>query len=74
MAIAFLKDAMIDEETIKMGMFSEYSPHSSTGLDHMVLDAHALQRLEVVEKISGDKDGYSLFDYVNRCQTSFGKR
>ena len=38
----------------------------------MVLDAQALERLEVVETASG-RPG-SLFDYVDNCKTLFGKR
>jgi len=53
MAIAFLIDALIDEQTLKPGNFKEYSPESSTvvtgGLEYMVLDAQALQHLEVIE-------------------------
>ena len=47
MTISFLTDALIDEETLKTGMYSEYNPQSfavnqgsSCGsLDYMVLDA-----------------------------------
>ena len=51
MAVAFLVDALIDEQTLKPGTYKEYSPESSvsTSLEYMVLDAQALQHLEIVE-------------------------
>lgn len=41
MAIAFLRDALIDEQTLKPGNYQEYSPESGTksSLEYMVLDA-----------------------------------
>ena len=42
-------------------------------LEYMVLDAQALQHLEIVESVTGKEDG-SLFQYVDHCKTLFGKR
>jgi len=39
----------------------------------MVLDAQALQHLEIVESAQGSVKG-SLFYYVDHCKTEFGKR
>ena len=39
----------------------------------MVLDAQALQHLEVVETAAGKLEG-SLFHFVDNCKTPFGKR
>ena len=39
----------------------------------MVLDAQALQHLEIVESAKGTEKG-SLFEYVNHCKTKFGAR
>ena len=39
----------------------------------MVLDAQALQHLEIVESSSGSVKG-SLLNYVDYCKTQFGKR
>ena len=39
----------------------------------MVLDAQALQHLEIVESNNGDVKG-SLLNYVDYCKTQFGKR
>lgn len=77
MAIAFLVDALIDEQTLRPGTFKEYSPESNTtitnGLQYMVLDAQALQHLEVIESAQGKEEG-SLFSYIDHCKTQFGKR
>lgn len=60
MAIAFLVDALVDEQTLKPGNYKEYSPESSNvmgggeaGLEYMVLDAQALQHLEIIEAANG---------------------
>ena len=42
-------------------------------MDYMVLDAQALQHLEIVESNAGTIKG-SLLHYVDHCQTMFGKR
>ena len=45
MAIAFLIDALIDEQTLKPGLYKEYTPEQgaiSSSLEYMVLDAQAL--------------------------------
>ena len=77
MAVAFLIDALIDEQTVKPGIYKEYSPESSNAvngnLEYMVLDAQALQHLEIIESASGKEEG-SLFEYVDHCKTQFGKR
>ena len=39
----------------------------------MVLDAQALQHLEVVESAKGSVDG-TLLQYLDHCKTQFGKR
>ena len=38
-----------------------------------MLDAQALQHLEVIESATGKEDG-SLYAYVDHCKTQFGKR
>lgn len=78
MAIAFLVDALVDEQILKPGTYKQYNPESSTfmnggGLEYMVLDAQALQHLEVVESTNGTEKG-SLFEYLDHCKTQFGKR
>jgi DNA mismatch repair protein MSH6 len=39
----------------------------------MVLDAQALQHLEIVEGADGKSAG-SLYNYIDHCVTPFGKR
>jgi DNA mismatch repair protein MSH6 len=52
-----------------------YEPESKVcgGLDYMVLDAQALQHLEIVEAADGKLKG-TLLNYVDLCSTLFGKR
>lgn len=75
MAVSFLEDALIAEQTIARGRIELYEPESKLcgGLDHMILDAQALQHLEVVESADGKLQG-SLLHYVDHCATLFGKR
>ena len=75
MAIAFLQDVQIAEQTISRGRISLYEPESKLcgGLDYMVLDAQALQHLEIVEAADGKVKG-TLLNYVDLCSTLFGKR
>ena len=53
-------------------MFEIFEP-GKTALDYMVLDSQALQHLEILESADGSLKG-SLFEYVDHCRTSFGKR
>ena len=43
LVIAFLKDALVDEQILKPGSYHEFNPESSqsvgSGLEYMVLDA-----------------------------------
>lgn len=74
MALTFLEDALISEKTIKTGTFFKYSPESSKiDFDNMVLDSQCLQHLEIVEAADGTKEG-TLLNFVDHCQTHFGKR
>ena len=74
MAVSFLVDALIDEQTIVPGYYQVYEPDSKQQtMDYMVLDAQALQHLEIVESNAGKLQG-SLLHYVDHCQTMFGKR
>lgn len=76
MAIAFLEDALIAVKTLKTGMFIKYEPEAGLGdkqFEYMVLDSQALQHLEIIESAAGTKQG-SLLEYIDCCQTAFGKR
>lgn len=76
MTIAFLTDALVDEKILKPGNYREFNPQSSlelSGLDTMILDAQALQHLEIIESAQRTEKG-TLFEYVDHCKTPFGKR
>ena len=73
MSIAFLEENLIAEMTIKTGEFFHYTPETQNQLEYMVLDAQALQHLEVVESASGKIEG-SIFHYLDNCKSAFGKR
>lgn len=73
MSIAFLEENLIAEMTIKTGEFFRYTPETQSQLEYMVLDAQALQHLEVVESASGKLEG-SIFHYMDNCKSAFGKR
>ena len=75
MVIAFFEDAMIAEQTISRGNIGLYEPENKIcgGIDYMILDAQALQHLEIIESTEGKLQG-SLLNYVDLCSTLFGKR
>eukprot|EP00347_Sterkiella_histriomuscorum_P021958 403332180 len=73
MAIAFLEEALIAQQTISTGEFHLYTPETQSQLEYMVLDSQALQHLEVVESASGKFEG-SLLHYIDHCKSPFGRR
>ncbi|XP_024965615.1 DNA mismatch repair protein MSH6 isoform X2 [Cynara cardunculus var. scolymus] len=73
----YLKKAFLDEALLRFAKF-ELLPCSGssefTTKPYMILDAAALENLEVFENSgSGDAKG-TLYDQLNRCVTAFGKR
>ncbi|XP_076885218.1 DNA mismatch repair protein MSH6-like [Bidens hawaiensis] len=73
----YLKKAFLDESLLRFATF-ELLPCSGfadvTTKPYMVLDATALENLEVFENnVNGDSKG-TLYDQLNRCVTPFGKR
>nr|AAT67045.1 DNA mismatch repair protein [Petunia x hybrida] len=73
----YLKQAFLDESLLKFAKF-ELLPLSgfcdSTQKPNMVLDAAALENLEIFENSrNGDSSG-TLYAQVNHCMTPFGKR
>ena len=71
MTVAFLTEALIDEQMIKTGTYHLYSPESKESineLNYMVLDSQALEHLEIVESAKGAVEG-SLFEYIDHCKT-----
>ncbi|XP_071726644.1 DNA mismatch repair protein MSH6 [Rutidosis leptorrhynchoides] len=73
----YLKKAFLDESLLRFVKF-ELLPCSGlndcTAKPYMILDATALENLEVFENsINGDSKG-TLYDQLNRCVTASGKR
>ncbi|GJX79340.1 DNA mismatch repair protein MSH6 [Tanacetum coccineum] len=73
----YLKKAFLDESLLRFAKF-ELLPCSGfsdlTKRPCMILDATALENLEVFENsVNGDSKG-TLYDQLNRCVTAFGKR
>ncbi|GJR83688.1 DNA mismatch repair protein MSH6 [Tanacetum coccineum] len=73
----YLKKAFLDESLLRFAKF-ELLPCSGfsdlTKKPCMILDATALENLEVFENsVNGDSKG-TLYDQLNRCVTAFGKR
>nr|XP_016507671.1 PREDICTED: DNA mismatch repair protein MSH6-like [Nicotiana tabacum] len=76
-ALYYLKQAFLDESLLKFATF-EPLPLSgfcdSTQKPNMVLDAAALENLEIFENSrNGDSSG-TLYAQINHCITAFGKR
>ncbi|PWA96876.1 MUTS-like protein (chloroplast) [Artemisia annua] len=76
-ALFYLKKAFLDESLLRFAKF-ELLPCSGfsdlTEKSCLILDATALENLEVFENsVNGDSKG-TLYDQLNRCVTAFGKR
>ncbi|XP_054801883.1 DNA mismatch repair protein MSH6 isoform X2 [Prosopis cineraria] len=76
-ALYYLKQAFLDESLLRFAQF-EILPFSNfDGLaskPYMVLDAAALENLEIFENSrNGDSSG-TLYAQLNQCVTAFGKR
>ncbi|KAK7284586.1 hypothetical protein RJT34_19335 [Clitoria ternatea] len=76
-ALYYLKQAFLDERLLRFAQF-ELLPCSGFGdlasKPYMVLDAAALENLEIFENgRNGDSSG-TLYAQLNQCVTAFGKR
>lgn len=76
-ALYYLKQAFLDEKLLRFAQF-ELLPCSGFGdlalKPYMVLDAAALENLEIFENSrNGDSSG-TLYAQLNQCVTAFGKR
>ncbi|KAL1312736.1 hypothetical protein HN51_039337 [Arachis hypogaea] len=76
-ALYYLKQAFLDEALLRFAHF-ELLPCSGFGdlasKPYMVLDAAALENLEIFENSrNGDSSG-TLYSQLNHCVTAFGKR
>ncbi|XP_062194119.1 DNA mismatch repair protein MSH6-like isoform X2 [Phragmites australis] len=72
----YLRQTLLDEKVLPC---AEFEPLACSGLinniqKHMILDAAALENLEILENLrTGDLSG-TLYAQLNHCVTGFGKR
>lgn len=71
----YLKNALIFDRTIGIGQFKAYH-QDSIHQRYMNLDSQALEHLEILLANMGKERVVkgSLYDFLNKCSTSFGKR
>nr|XP_043621145.1 DNA mismatch repair protein MSH6 isoform X2 [Erigeron canadensis] len=73
----YLKKAFLDESLLRFAKFELLQCSGTSDFTtklYMILDATALENLEVFENsVNGDSKG-TLYDQLNRCVTAFGKR
>lgn len=70
--VAYLRDLKLDKDLCSMGNFSWYEPLQRTS--SLVLDGQSLVNLEIFGNTwDGGAEG-TLFEFLNRCVTPFGKR
>eukprot|EP00497_Spongosphaera_streptacantha_P000464 TRINITY_DN129_c0_g1_i1.p1 TRINITY_DN129_c0_g1~~TRINITY_DN129_c0_g1_i1.p1 ORF type:complete len:401 (+),score=91.54 TRINITY_DN129_c0_g1_i1:412-1614(+) len=67
-----LQRSLLDKELVSQGRFNVYDPRAA-GQDYMVLDGPTLANLEIFQSEAGEEKG-SLFNYMDKTSTSFGKR
>jgi DNA mismatch repair protein MSH6 len=80
---SYLKECLIDEELLSLGLIDEYKDSRSLDALHsaggggeelrLLLDSVALKNLEVFENSSGGLQG-TLLNSIDFCYTKFGKR
>ncbi|XP_028797259.1 DNA mismatch repair protein MSH6 [Neltuma alba] len=76
-ALYYLKQAFLDDSLLRFAQFEMLPCSNFNGLaskPYMVLDAAALENLEIFENSrNGDSSG-TLYAQLNQCVTAFGKR
>ncbi|KAL5060662.1 hypothetical protein RYX36_032266 [Vicia faba] len=76
-AIYYLKQAFLDEQILRFAQY-ELLPCSVFGglasKPYMVLDAVALENLEIFENNRNGESSGTLYAQLNQCVTAFGKR
>ncbi|KAF1891797.1 hypothetical protein Lal_00031606 [Lupinus albus] len=76
-ALYYLKQAFLDETLLRFAQFELLPSSGFCGLDskpYMILDAAALDNLEVFENSQDGGSSGTLFGQLNQCVTAFGKR
>lgn len=76
-ALYYLKQAFLDEQLLRFAQFellpcSVFSGFASK--PYMVLDAAALENLEIFENSRNGESSGTLYAQLNQCVTAFGKR
>ncbi|XBH92070.1 hypothetical protein VPH35_083283 [Triticum aestivum] len=74
-SLFYLKQVLLDDKLLPC---AEFEPLTCSGLinnmrKHMILDAAALENLEILENATGGLSG-TLYEQLNHCVTRFGKR
>ena len=78
-AILYLEQMMMAKTTVPFGQFYKHDDQTSEQLKHMksmVIDAQALENLDILE-VQGKNHRVtkgSLFEYLDRTRTQFGRR
>ncbi|XP_030532528.2 DNA mismatch repair protein MSH6 [Rhodamnia argentea] len=75
-AIYYLKQAFLDETLLKFAKFESLScsGFGDVAQKHMILDAAALENLEVFENGRNGGSSGTLYAQLDHCVTAFGKR
>lgn len=75
-AIYYLKQAFLDETLLKFANFESLScsGFGDVAQKHMILDAAALENLEVYENGRNGGSSGTLYAQLDHCVTAFGKR
>ncbi|CAM0951311.1 unnamed protein product [Alopecurus aequalis] len=74
-SLFYLKQVFLDNKVLPC---AEFEPLTCSGLinnmqKHMILDAAAIENLEILENATGGLSG-TLYEQLNHCVTGFGKR
>ncbi|XP_045796894.1 DNA mismatch repair protein MSH6 [Trifolium pratense] len=76
-ALYYLKQAFLDEQLLRFAQFELLPCSVFSGLaskPYMVLDAVALENLEIFENSRNGESSGTLYAQLNQCVTAFGKR
>lgn len=76
--IQYLEEAMIADDILSMNQFELYEPPEVNSLNtklpqHLILDSLTIKNLDIFPK-SKDEKNRSLFEIIDTCSTSFGRR
>ncbi|KAL1519505.1 hypothetical protein AB1Y20_023022 [Prymnesium parvum] len=74
--VSYLRKLLLDKQLLSLGAVNQWQPTDATeqGARHLILDAKALENLEVFENSSDKGSKGTLFSVVDLCASPFGKR